>query len=350
MKKICRYILDEIQFVDNRIVPCGSRFWDKKNNIDKYWLKPDETLQHVDFDLYFKRRDEYIKMYKEGIEPEFCKDCCIYEPVAEEKDKYNFENYKFKKIHINHKTICSCRCIYCCLADNGDLERFKIINQQKTYDIRPILLQIDQQNLIDENTELCLFGGECTEYPDELEFILDYGLKHNSKFVILSNGIIYNKKIEEVLKKSRVELRFSLDSGTKEIFEKIKRVKAYDRVMSNIENYAKTSANNPNASIQFKYVICPGINDNLEELKKFLSLANKYNAKCVILSINRFWLMENSQKPLKNSVKQMIKYWHENKDYPDLGRAIDNDELWDWWVQKNLNDKGMLSFLFNKKR
>lgn len=338
MKPICRYILDEIQFVDNRIVPCGSRFWDHNDYVDKYWLKPDKTMEIVDFDLYFKRRNEYIEMYKNGIEPEFCKDCCIYEPINDCSCETSLENYKFKKIHINHKTICSCRCIYCCLADNGDLERFKIINQQKTYNIKPILTQIEQQNLIDENTYLCLFGGECTEYPDELEFVLNFGLKHRCRFIILSNGIIYNDKIAEVLKELPTQLRFSLDSGTKKTYERIKRVKAYDRVLSNIEKYSQAADYNIDGHIEFKYIICPGINDNINEMKNFFELANRFDVKFAILSINRFWLMANHNKKVPNSVKKVIKYFFENKEYHYIQKDIDTDELWSWWLDKILKE------------
>ena len=344
MKKICKYLLSEIQFVDNRIVPCGSRFWDSYNSADKYFIKPDENQKDVDFDLYFKRREEYIKMYKNGIEPEFCKDCCIYEPENAKQDE-DVANFTFDKVHINHKTICSCRCIYCCLADNGDLERFKIINQQKTYDIKPILKQIAEKKLINENTCLAIFGGECTEYPEDLNFIINFGIENNCKFEIASNGIIYNENIERLLKDYRITIRFSLDSGTKETYEKVKRVKAFERVTENIEKYSKVAAKNPEAYLQLKYIICPGVNDNIDELKSFFELAKKYNAKQVILSINRFWLMKNCDKPVKSSVKKFIKYYFNNTEYKDIAKATDPDELWPWWCEKVLKENYFISVI-----
>ncbi len=351
MKKVCKYLLDEIQFVDNRIVPCGSRFWDAYNSADKYFIKPNSDMSEIDFNLYFKRREEYIQMYKNGIEPEFCKDCCIYESINEENQTESSQHITFKKIHINHKTICSCRCIYCCLAEEGNLEIFKKINQQKTYDIKPILKQISNLNLVDENTQICLFGGECTEYPEDLEYIINWGIEHNCKFLIASNGIIYNENIEKLLKNHEIELRFSLDSGTKKTFEKIKRVKAFDRVISNIERYSNARNNNPNAYIQLKYIICPGVNDNISELKHFFNIAVRNDIKQVILSINRFWLMKNSLKPVKQSVKKLINYYFNNKEYSNIIRSTDGDELWDWWVEKALKDSILIRLIkmFNKK-
>ena len=352
-KTICKYLSDEIQFVDNRIVPCGSRLWDGFNdNAEKYFIKPDKNLKNVDFDLYFERRNKYIKMYENGEEPEFCKGCFIYAPsdeyIGDIESRVKSPEYKFKRIHINHKTICSCRCIYCCLADNGDLERFKIMNQQQTYNIMPILEQIEKKNLIDENTQLCIFGGECTEYPEELSQIIDFGLKHNCGFIALSNGIIYSEKIEELLKKGKVELRFSLDSGTKKTYQKVKRVKAYDRVMANIERYSNVAKTNPHAGILLKYIICPGVNDSIKEVQSFLKTADKFGINKAILSINRFWLIKNSKNRVPNAIRQVILYWYKNKDFPNIGRAIDSDELWPWWVDKILSEKSVLD-IFSRR-
>lgn len=340
MKKVCKYLTNEIQFVSNRIVPCGSRFWDSCNTAEKYFIKPDKNIKSIDFDLYFKQRAKYIKMYQNGLIPEFCNNCSIYAPV--ESNENISETNKFKAIHINHKTICSCRCIYCCIADNGNLEKFKIINKEVTYDIKPILSQIERLKLIDENTKICLFGGECTEYPEDLEYIINFGISNNCKFLIASNCIIYDKNIEKLLKMHNVELRLSLDSGTKETYEKIKRVKAFERVISNIEQYSIAAKNNPNASIQLKYIICPGLNDNIDELKAFFEIALRKNCNCVILSINRFWLMKNQNKKVPAKIEKLIKYYFNNKAYRSIIRTTDPDELWDWWVKKILNKKSFV--------
>ncbi len=349
MKKICKYLQEEIQLIDNRIVPCGSRFWDGYNTADKFFIKPDADLKEIDFDYYFKKQQEYIEMYKNGRLPEFCENCTIYEQEPEsisphshsQIDNNEKNNKTFKKIHINHKTICSARCIYCCLAEEGDLKKFEEINKQKTYDIKPILSDIAEKNLIDENTQICIFGGECTEYPDDLEYIINIGLKYNCSFLIASNGIIYNKNIENLLKTGKIELRFSLDSGSKEIYEKIKRVKAYERVIKNIENYSNAAKNNDNAYIQMKYIICPNINDNIEELKKFFMLADKYKAQQVILSINRFWLARNKQKAVPKSVHDIIYWYFNNQEFSHIVRNTDSDELHDDYVERILKDNNI---------
>lgn len=342
MKKICKYLLEEIQLIDNRIVPCGSRFWDGYNTADKFFIKPDASLKEIDFDYYFQKRHEYIEMYQRGETPEFCEDCVIYQPISSEADISQQKN--IKKIHINHKTICSCRCIYCCLADNGDLKKFEEINKQVTYDIKPILTNIADRGLLDENTEICIFGGECTEYPDDLDFIINVGLQNKCTFLIATNGIIYNENIANLLRTADIQLRFSLDSGSKETFEKIKRVKAYDRVIKNIEKYSEAARNNPKAKIQMKYIICPDINDNIEEINKFFEIIKKNNADSSILSINRFWLFDNKNNPTPEGTKRLIKYYFDKNTYPDISKSTDSDELWDWWVEKVLKEEDKVSF------
>ena len=350
MKKICKYLLQEIQLIDNRIVPCGSRFWDGYNTAQKFFIKPHETTREIDFDYYFQKRCEYIEMYERGEVPEFCQDCVIYQPISDDCDIK--EREKIKNIHINHKTICSCRCIYCCLADNGDLKKFEKINRQVTYDIKPIMANISQRGLLDKNTKICILGGECTEYPEDLGYILNVGLENGCSFLIATNGIIYNEDIAKILKSSDVELRFSLDSGSKSVYEQIKRVKAFNRVLDNIEKYGKVAAQNPNAKIQLKYIICPEVNDSVEELNRFFLLAKQYNVEDVILSINRFWLFENQNKKTPKNVKKVIKFYFNENTYPEIKKRTDSDELWDWWVEKVLNEDKMFSLenLFFWKR
>ena len=336
MSKVCKFLLNEIHFVVNRIVPCFTTFWEQEGNVEKYFIKADSNTSINVLNSYFSLREKYINMYKNGEIPEFCKNCRSYEPVEINE---NEKKFYFDRIAVKNRSKCSCRCIYCCLTgENDDIERFKAINSEKTYEIKPFLEYMDRENLVNENTQIDVLGGECTEYPEELEYIINFGLKYNCKFQILTNGIIYNENIEKIIKNNTTNLVCSIDSGSKEIFEKIKRVKAFDRVVNNITNYVIAGKDNPNVNIMLKYILCPGINDSLVEVKKFFELAKSCGVKTVIFSIDRFWQSANANKKVPENIKKIVKYFITHDDFPEMGAAVDYGFVYKWWVDKILEN------------
>ena len=120
MVEVCKFLLEDISFAPDRIVPCGSGIWDNIANVEKYFLKVDPDIKCVDFKTYFNRRNLYISQYKNHEKPFFCQGCEKYLPIN--VDLIDLDEYKVKKINIYNRTECSCRCIYCCLADFGKIE------------------------------------------------------------------------------------------------------------------------------------------------------------------------------------------------------------------------------------
>ncbi len=338
MSVICKYLAEEIHFAPTRIVPCGASVWDsEKDIVEKYFVKPNVQESNTDFTQYFNKRAEYIEMYKNGNKPTFCQDCERYAPI--ECDTSNLYKHKFSKVNIYNRTLCNCRCIYCCLAAFGKDEAFIKMNSEQNYDIKPILAKIDELDLVDDGVEIAIFGGECTTYPDELEYIVKWGEKYKAKFIILSNGIIYNKTFERLVTSGNVELRFSIDCGSKEKFEKIKKVKTYDKVINNIDKYCKLAKNNPNACIQLRYLLCPNLNDDLKDLKEFFELALNLQVNNVVLGFERDWLQHNIKYPIPKKMKKFIKYYMNRNNFTGLNRGIDRSEVFDWWFEKLISDE-----------
>ena len=63
-----------------------------------------------------------------------------------------------------------------------------------------------------------------------------------------------------------------------QMYEKIKRVKAFDRVWENMAKYAAAGVQDKHVNkgyVILKYIIIPGVNDNLSELKKFAQKAKE---------------------------------------------------------------------------
>ena len=117
-------------------------------------------------------------------------------------------------------------------------------------------------------------GGECAEYPkEELKWLIDFVFSINGSIEFLSAGIT------KALEKGETKLKVSVDAGYKKTWEKIKRVKGFDNVWNNLKKYIKAEKKNPNAHVTIKYIIIPGINDNLKEVKEFIKRALKIGCK-----------------------------------------------------------------------
>lgn len=346
MKKICKMLCEDVNFLSERIVPCYSNFWNNCPNIDSFFIKVDkDDTQGVDFDYYLRQRDKYIQMYLDNEEPEFCENCDCYIPLECEETDNNEEsckNSKFKKLYIyNNQPQCPCKCLYCSMPNN---ERH---DSQQIYNVSDIINKIENNDLIDENTEISLFDGGVGEYSEQLNAIIDCGLRHNCSFEILSNAVSYNEKIAEILKNKKITLRIQFDCGTKETYTKIKKVDNFDSVIANLKKYSEDVKDNLDGMIQLKYIICPGYNDSIKEIKAFFAIAESLGVKNVILSINKTWLSENFRKSSKNTVKQILRYWKDEANYPEINKVIDYNELWQWWVEKLLAEKSFFD-IFKK--
>lgn len=87
-----------------------------------------------------------------------------------------------------------------------------------------------------------------------------------------TSAIYYSKGIEKAIKKAPfVKFDFSMDCGSREMYKKIKRIDAFDNVIANIKRYMSCSPNAKNAIVA-KYIIIRNVNDNVEELKKWLDV------------------------------------------------------------------------------
>ena len=216
----------------------------------------------------------YISKLKYGIVPSECFGCIDYT----EKNYKNIWDLIFSKsdsllitdIVVNHFKQCDCNCIYCAQKIIwGDK-----INQN--YELLPLIKELYANNAIDTKKLKVEFQGGNVSVLEEFEPVmkefLDNGCK---KFLILTNGIKYLPIIEDASFKSLIELQISLDAGTKETFEKIKRVDAFEQVIANIKEFGFKT----NAEISLKYIIIKDVNDNIEEVEKFLETAK--SLKCV---------------------------------------------------------------------
>ncbi|MBE7704180.1 MAG: radical SAM protein [Cyanobacteria bacterium SIG29] len=240
----------------------------------------------IDWDKVFENRNKMRDDLKKGIIPEKCKGCYY----LKEHD-WNIDNY-IDEVLIGHFTHCNCNCIYCYTEKDK-----KFFNNNKTYNIYPVIKDMIEKGVLSKNATVTFGGGEPTilnEFEELVYLLLEYDV-HNIR--IHSDGIKYSPAIEKGLKLGKITLITSVDSGSKQTYEKIKQVSCFDKVWQNMAKYAKTK----NGLIRTKYVLIPGINDSLSEIKKFMKKTREAGIKNIAFDIEDNWFKEN-----RNNIPQYI--------------------------------------------
>lgn len=256
----------------------------------------------LDIDKLFNKKNEWRSNLQAGKIYPSCKDCNFL--IENDWSNKNI----FKTITIAHRTNCSCNCIYC--FRNEDKERF---NTRKAYNIVPILQYLHDNNFLYSSCCFTLSGGECTEYPNnEFKQIVDLAYQNKYKLVIYSSGINFSEEIQKMLLSGLAQISISVDSGTKETYEKIKRRKTFERVWNNIAVYTSALSNEKEsfAKVICKYIILPDINDNEEEFSAFIQQCKKANVNNIYISIEYSWWNNTLAKQMKidDRLVNFVKY------------------------------------------
>jgi len=165
---------------------------------------------------------------------------------------------------------CNFKCVYCNMPQthyrNGRIK-----------DGRPLLDLIHElANYFDNGAiGLNFANGELTTRHDCDEILEVVQLKQ-WPIHLTTNASIYKEKICNLVKSGLLSaMLVSLDAGTPETFYKVRGVNMFHKVVENLSKYASAGAN-----IVLKYIIVDGINDNDEDIVKFVEIAAMLNVTC----------------------------------------------------------------------
>ena len=211
-------------------------------------------------------KNKFINALKSGIIPQECSGCFDYFEIEEKnliKDFIStFKTKKIKHIIIDHFKQCDCACVYCS-------QKILFPNVIQNYEILPLIEQMYKYNMFDEDLMVEFQGGNVSMLK-EFDALMDKFNQNNcNHFHILTNGIKYLTKIEQIAQEKKCTICVSLDCGTKETFKKIKGIDAFEQTTNNIRKLTKLKKANP----KLKYILIQGINDNKEEITAFLEFA-----------------------------------------------------------------------------
>lgn len=276
----CKYIDGGIDFFEDYISNCCQR----THSGSVFCLMDSFDGVHIDWDQIFFRKNVLKKNLYEGTIVGPCKGCSFIEEVPDDYVLNIDDNY-IDILEINNFNRCNCRCIYC------DIYPEKYRPLIKEYDIFSIIKQMFERKLLKNNSFVIFGGGEPTLLKN-FDKIMKYLCKNtNCCYVIHSSGVKYSKAIAEALANSTdSRLVISIDSGTKETYKKIKRSNEFDRVCKNLKQYVTAAP----SKVACKYIIVPGINDNLEDIDKWYNLSVKeLGIHFLILDCEKYWFIKN---------------------------------------------------------
>ena len=252
MKNSLHFFYDEIRACCSNVK--GPIFYRNFNKDKIDWKYIFEERQKIFNDI--KNKKDYI--------PQCCNGCCEKDLYLSDKKPNEFLN-KIDKIYFHNHMSCNAQCTYCAYFNHG---------KGYGYDAIEYVKELIDKEILSKNALIYMSGGEITisnEFEDLLSLLLSY---LDSSIEILTSGIKYCKSIENAFIQNKCRLVISLDSGTREIYNKIKQVDCFDKVIKNIKSYVEAS-DNAKSNITLKYIIVDNINDNEKEIESFLSVVKE---------------------------------------------------------------------------
>ncbi len=267
----CRHLLGGITFFFDEVRACCSN----NNGITFQSNYKGGKFNVLEMDKY---RKKVIENCKNGIIPLNCQNC------VELCEKEWSDKPLIDEIYLLHWDHCNCGCVYCLQSTHGEF-LLKKPKKSRFYDAYPILKEIYDEGLVSKNAHFEIVGGDLTVLPesdDIINMIIDYGVGRMS---FHSSVIGYSKGIERALKECNCDFDFSLDCAHKDLYKKIKRVDAFDKVIKNLKKYVKAS---PSAADKLvaKYILIDGLNDNVQEVDDWLHLINSLGIKRCKIDVN----------------------------------------------------------------
>lgn len=300
MYKSCNLILHGLCFYPNELVSCCYSPNEQVNGglapilFDKY------NGEIIQINELFSRMRKYSEIFKNGNCPVECKNCF----QIKEKDWDESQYIDF--ITITHYSCCNADCIYC----SNNLEKEERTNDK--YEVMPFLLYLKKEGILKDDLELHLGGGEITIYKECEAILEEFGIKGNARIHAATNAVKYSENLAKAIAKGNTNVIVSLDCGTKETFKKIKRIDAFDKVIENIYKYSQAKPH----KVTLKYILIPGVNDNMNEFKKFIDIVRNAKISTVRLDIEGRYLrsVNNDINPYYFDLAEKMKNYAEKFD------------------------------------
>ena len=251
-----------------------------------------EKYDDLDWEKVFKQKNEWKNLIAQGTPPEKCKGCSH---IVETDELVSEDFIAF--VDVNSFINCNSRCIYCDCYENTNFKETSLFPRFQEL--------FDKKLLKNTNYGYIQFAGGEPALMLDFEKIIDLCIENGlERFIVNSNGIKFSKGIERLLSETKTNLCVSLDSGSSEVYEKIKRVPCFDKVVGNLKKYANAQKEG-NSLVWSKFIIIPDYNDSEEEINKWYDLSINLGIKALILDVEREWFMKNNRQ-INDNIENLI--------------------------------------------
>ena len=242
----------------------------------------------IDWEKLFQIKQERIEHQKIVTIYE-CKDC--YRLC-----EYQFKNIKkISEFHFTHCRVCNSKCIYCSGIYNMGT---------RNYNAYPVIKDLIEKGYYKSGGEATMQGGEPTLMKN-FEELVDLFVENGTFIRIHTNAIKFSEKVCLALKQDKGTVVSSLDCGCYETYKKIKRVDFYQAAVENIKKYVDASCDN----VIVKYIIIPGVNDNIVEIDKFFDLMRELKVKNIAVDIEVQYARKYENKDISPHIYLLYDYF-----------------------------------------
>lgn len=242
----------------------------------------------IDWEYLFSIKAKRIEQQKQKTiyDCEGCYRLCDYKFTEERK---------ISEFHFSHCRACNAKCIYCSKEYSEG---------SRNYDTYPIIKDLIEKGYYKSGGEATFQGGEPTlmfHFDDLIELFVHNG----TQIRVHSSAIRYSQTVCNALKINKGKIVISLDCANKDVYKKIKQVDSYNYVIENIKKY---SLANPVNTI-IKYIIIPGINDNLTEIDRFIKLLKSLGITNSALDIEIQYARKYENKYVSEHIFLLVDYF-----------------------------------------
>lgn len=175
---------------------------------------------------------------------------------------------------------CQSKCIYC-NVHSGGLGTFNKQQHANYYEkVFGMLEHAINNGLIAPDAVWQVSSGEIAIHPYR-ERILNF--VKNKSAIFYTNCFIFDEKIANNLASNpSSKINLSIDSGTPKTWYKVKGVDNFSHVMGNLVKYFNSSSGQD--QITMKYIVYPGINDNIEDYLSVIEIMKILKVKHLSVS------------------------------------------------------------------
>ncbi len=271
----CKHPFNTIQIQNTGEVYCCCCYWTNFYSFGNIFEQPFDKIWNGE------KAKEFRKQFIEN-NYKYCNlDIC--DPFNQDFKPEYTADYP-KKVELSYDRRCNVRCIFCRNEKNKEEEEY---NRQKEKRIEenfdkiftPI---IQKAEVVELNS-----SGELFASKHSIE-ILKKIIKINPsiKFNIISNGILFNEEnIDKLdLKTHLNNITISIHASTEKTYNKLVEHGNFKAIMTNIKYLSKLKEEGILQDIQLNFVVT---SINYKEMKDFVKLAKKLNAKAFFINYHR---------------------------------------------------------------